>query len=97
MSPRAFLLEIGTEELPGDPLMSAMIQLELLMKNRCTTHRLSFSSVKAYGTPRRLVCLVEELADKQTSLTVDIRGPAKRVAYDAVSYTHLTLTTTPYV
>ena len=44
--------------------------------------RLSLGEVKVYGTPRRLVLIAEELAQRQEARKREERGPAARVAFD---------------
>jgi glycyl-tRNA synthetase beta chain len=45
--------------------------------------RLEFESIRATGTPRRLVLLVEGLAEKQPDRRVDVQGPPKQACFDA--------------
>ena len=77
------LLEIGTEELPYQvvvPALQALAQkAELLLKE----HRLACSGVRTFGTPRRLVLVVEALAGRQAAVVKETMGPSKAVAYDA--------------
>jgi len=53
--PRAFVLEIGTEELPPRDVVEATEQLEKSLVNTLEKRRLSHGKVHSYGTPRRLV------------------------------------------
>jgi glycyl-tRNA synthetase len=52
--PRAFVLEIGTEELPPRDVLEATEQLEKSLVNTLEKRRLSHGKVHSYGTPRRL-------------------------------------------
>ena len=44
--------------------------------------RVSAGSITTYGTPRRLALLVKDLAERQDDLDKEIKGPAKKVAFD---------------
>ncbi|WP_283310616.1 glycine--tRNA ligase subunit beta, partial [Streptococcus dysgalactiae] len=48
-----------------------------------TENRLSFEDIQTFSTPRRLAARVIGLANQQTDLTEDFKGPAKKIALDA--------------
>jgi len=48
-----------------------------------TDHRLTFEKIEMFSTPRRLAVRVAGLADKQSDLTEDFKGPSKKIALDA--------------
>lgn len=77
-----FLLEIGTEELPARFIEPALTQLKQVAAKHFTEQRLNYKQIKTYATPRRLVLHVKAIDQCQESLTKEVRGPAKRVAYD---------------
>ncbi|XP_042465823.1 glycine--tRNA ligase, chloroplastic/mitochondrial 2-like [Zingiber officinale] len=53
--PGAFVLEIGTEEMPPHDVVEASNQLRSLTVQYLKKRRLSCGEVSSYGTPRRLV------------------------------------------
>ncbi|XP_042426077.1 glycine--tRNA ligase, chloroplastic/mitochondrial 2-like [Zingiber officinale] len=53
--PGAFVLEIGTEEMPPHDVVEASNQLRSLTVEYLKKRRLSCGEVSSYGTPRRLV------------------------------------------
>ncbi|KAL0379784.1 UNVERIFIED_CONTAM: Glycine--tRNA ligase, chloroplastic/mitochondrial 2 [Sesamum angustifolium] len=65
--PRAFVLEIGTEELPPSDVVNACNQLKDIVKHLLEKQRLSHGEVQTCGTPRRLVVHVHNLCDKQAA------------------------------
>ena len=67
------LLEIGTEELPADFARLVLPQLELLVIHDLQQRRLSHDKVCCYGTPRRIVLLVDGLSDS----AIDLKKNAK--------------------
>ena len=78
------LFEIGMEELPYQFIAPALDSLIKQVSMFLSFNNLSFSSdsIKAYGTPRRLVLVVEGLAIHQTPTTIETSGPSKKVAFD---------------
>jgi glycyl-tRNA synthetase len=79
---QAFLLEIGTEELPPADLAGALSQLRERVPVLLEEARLDHGNVRVLGTPRRLAVLVESLAPRQRPLEEVIRGPSVAVAFD---------------
>lgn len=78
-----FLLEIGTEEIPAKFSTVAMTQLEEQARKRLTELRLPFADMKIFATPRRLAILVTSLEEMQEDLSLEVKGPAVKAAYDA--------------
>lgn len=76
------LLEIGVEELPYQFIAPALVSLKDHAGRLFEEARLSSGSIKVYGTPRRLLLVVETLAAHQTAVTKETMGPSKSVAYD---------------
>ena len=79
--PKALLLEIGVEELPARFCPMALEQVRAKGEEALREHRLSFSSSRTLGTPRRLAWIVEGLADRQADAETTVRGPAKAAAF----------------
>ncbi len=80
---KGFLLEIGTEEIPARFLSPALRQLEELAKTQLQEKRIDFKSIKAVGTPRRMAVYVSGLEEKQAPLVTEVKGPARKAAFDA--------------
>ena len=78
-----FLLEIGTEEIPAKFSPGAMTQLEEQARKRLAELRLTYKEIKVFATPRRLALLVMELAETQEDLSMEVKGPAVKAAFDA--------------
>ncbi|TKS60377.1 MAG: glycine--tRNA ligase subunit beta [Nitrospira sp.] len=76
------LLEIGTEELPFEFIVPALTSLQEHAERLLSEARLSSGSIKTYGTPRRLVLVVDGLAMHQTAVVKEAMGPSKAVAID---------------
>lgn len=75
------LFEIGMEELPARFLKQALNDLKHNLETKLETERIKFDEIKTYGTPRRLILDVHNLAEKQEDLDLVNMGPAKSVAY----------------
>jgi len=80
---KELLLEIGAEEIPAAFLPGAMSELKTLTEKILTEHRLGFSSVLTFASPRRLILYVEGLPERQEDLNLTVLGPARSVAYDS--------------
>jgi glycyl-tRNA synthetase len=81
-APRDFVLEIGTEELPPGDATAAITQLEAAVPRLLKELRLDHGPLHVYGTPRRLVVLIEGLAPRQRDEEVLTKGPPAKVAFD---------------
>ncbi|MED6158207.1 Glycine--tRNA ligase, chloroplastic/mitochondrial 2, partial [Stylosanthes scabra] len=79
---RAFVLEIGTEEMPPQDVVDASKQLNDLMLQLLEKQRLKHGNIQAFGTPRRLVVAIENLSTKQAEVEVEVRGPPVSKAFD---------------
>jgi len=79
----SLLFEIGTEELPVDDLDSALDQLRKRVPAWLNELRLEHAEVKILGTPRRLVVMVDKLANRQQDREVVVKGPPANRAFDA--------------
>jgi len=75
------LLEIGVEELPASFVEGALRALPELAQKRLGDLRLTYTSMHAYGTPRRLALLVRGLATRQPDLDEEVTGPPVKAAF----------------
>jgi glycyl-tRNA synthetase beta chain len=76
------LLEIGTEELPYQFVPPALQVLGQKAEHLLKEHRLAYGMVRTFGTPRRLVLVVESLSGRQAAAVKEAMGPSKVVAFD---------------
>ena len=77
------LVELGLEELPAYVVTPSEKQLGEKMAAFLDDNRLSYESIQTFSTPRRLAVRVIGLADQQSDLTEDFKGPSKKIALDA--------------
>jgi glycyl-tRNA synthetase len=82
-SPTAFVLEIGTEELPAQDLTGSIEQLTATVPALLDDLRLDHGSVRVSGTPRRLAVYIEDLAPRQRDEEQAVKGPPAHAAFDA--------------
>jgi len=82
MSPRDFLVEIGTEELPPKALAGLSESLEHGIVKGLNGEQLNFSASQRYATPRRLAVLIRELQAQQPDRDIDRLGPTISAAFD---------------
>ncbi|MCA0754579.1 glycine--tRNA ligase subunit beta [Paenibacillus sp. N4] len=77
------LLEIGLEEVPARFVRGAMNQLKEKIEKWLSDSRIEHGAVEAYATPRRLSVKVTEVAEKQSDMNEEAKGPARKIAQDA--------------
>jgi glycyl-tRNA synthetase beta chain len=77
-----FLLEIGTEEIPAGYIQTALDALAAGLINTMAETRIGHGAVSTYGTPRRLVVRIDDVAPRQKAVTEQVMGPPERIAFD---------------
>jgi len=80
---RDAVLEIGVEELPARFMRQALVDARQYMTAALACARLAVSEVCSYGTPRRIIVQLREVAAGQSDLIREVRGPAARAAFDS--------------
>ncbi|TYK65806.1 glycine--tRNA ligase subunit beta [Colwellia echini] len=83
MTTETLLIELGTEELPPKSLKTLATAFFDNIKTQLDSNDLTYSDIKWFATPRRLAVQVIDLVGKQQDKTVEKRGPAVNVAFDA--------------
>jgi glycyl-tRNA synthetase len=76
-----FVLEIGVEELPASDLDSAIEQLKINVPRLMEDLHLEHGDVSVFGTPRRLVVIVDSLAPSQPDRSNLVKGPSAERAF----------------
>lgn len=77
------LLEIGVEHLPARFMAPALKQLEMLTAQLLDEKRISYESVRSFGTYRRLLVVIENIADKSADVEKEVKGPPAKLLKDA--------------
>jgi len=80
MSTHRLLVELGVEEFPAGLIPQGLRQLAEGMASFLEEHRLAYTSLRTYGTPRRLALLVEGIPDRQETWETWVQGPPAHVA-----------------
>ncbi|MEG0146974.1 MAG: glycine--tRNA ligase subunit beta [Raoultibacter sp.] len=75
--------EIGTEEIPAFDLDRATTQLHTLVPAALDALRIPYSDFAIYSSPRRLIAIVEGVADETQALVEEHKGPSVAIAFDA--------------
>jgi len=76
------LLEIGCEEIPARFMPGFLLDLKKKAEEKLTAERITFSKVETLGTYRRLTLCIENIAERQTDLFFESKGPPANVAFD---------------
>jgi glycyl-tRNA synthetase beta chain len=77
----AFLLELGTEELPASFVAGSVQQWQRLVPATLGEQSLTNDSIHVYATPRRLAVLIEGLPVKQSDREEEVKGPPAASAF----------------
>ena len=85
----AFLLEVGTEELPADFVDNALQQWRSRVPQTLADQFLipealaqrDVSRISVYGTPRRLALFLKDLPARQPDREEEIKGPPAKAAF----------------
>ena len=81
--PATLVFEIGTEELPADVVTSTAEEVRAALVERLGNTRLTTGEVRTYGTPRRIVAVVEDVSPFEPDAERTARGPKVSAAFDA--------------
>ena len=76
------LLAIETEHLPARFLFGALEQLKTNTENILKESNLTYSSVNTFGTYRRLVVEIKDLAQKAADIQKEVKGPPAALLKD---------------
>jgi glycyl-tRNA synthetase beta chain len=76
----AFLLELGTEEMPARFVDEALQQWRVKIPAALAELKLT-GTCEFYGTPRRLAVLIQGLPQQQADQTEEIKGPPVKSAF----------------
>ena len=76
------LLEIGSEELPATFVPIGCQNLEKAFKLLLEKEGIPYSSIKTFGTPRRIAIYVEGFPYGKPAHTIEKKGPSLEQAYD---------------
>jgi glycyl-tRNA synthetase beta chain len=79
----SLLLEIGVEELPASFVAKALDAMPALLTAQLRAARLAHGAARAYGTPRRLAVMIDDVAARQTDLEEEVLGPPRSAAFEA--------------
>ena len=77
---KSLLLEIGLEELPAQYIRTSSEQLATRVEEFFKQENLSFESVEAFATPRRLAVRVNGLEEEQEDRVEIFKGPSLAIA-----------------
>lgn len=80
----SLLIEIVTEEIPAGYITPALEAMATLMDRKLSQVRIEHAkNVQTFGTPRRLALIVQDVSERQASISKEVLGPPKAVAFDS--------------
>ncbi|MBW1769805.1 MAG: glycine--tRNA ligase subunit beta [Deltaproteobacteria bacterium] len=80
---KPLLIEIVSEEIPAGYIDPALEAMKNLMGQKLSQARVEYGAMETFGTPRRLALMVQEVSERQASVTREVVGPPKSAAFDA--------------
>jgi len=80
-TPRDFLVELGTEELPPLALPELEKSFAEGLRTALAEASLAHAAIRSFATPRRLAVLVSALAPTQTAQSIKLKGPPVNAAF----------------
>ncbi|MGH3489560.1 MAG: glycine--tRNA ligase [Actinopolymorphaceae bacterium] len=81
--PRTLLFEIGVEELPHADVTQTVDAVREALRAKLGETRLGHGEVRTYGTPRRIIAIVDAVEPHEPDAERTARGPRVSAAYDA--------------
>ncbi len=80
---KTLLVEIVCEEIPAGYIVPALQAMQSTMDQKLSQARINHGAMETFATPRRLALMVHDVTERQTSITKEIVGPPKAVAFDS--------------
>ena len=77
-----FLFELGVEEVPVSEIKSILQQLKQKFQYKFKEHLVEFNKIETAATNKRFMIYINKINKKANDKEEQIKGPAKRIAYD---------------
>ena len=79
---KTLAFEIGTEEIPAFDLEKATSKFGEIVENALDDARVPYGVVNVYSSPRRIACVVDEVACETEAINEVYKGPSTKIAFD---------------
>ena len=79
---KKLLFEIGTEEIPARFIAKTKADMKGYLEKTLKELHIEYKSIDLKCTPRRFVVIIDELAENQATVEEELKGPAKKIAFD---------------
>lgn len=77
-----FLFELGIEEVPVSEIKPILNQLKNKFQKKLNEHLVEFNRIETAATNKRFMLYISKINPKANDREEQIKGPAKRIAYD---------------
>jgi len=77
-----FLFELGVEEVPVSEIKPILGQLKSMFQLKLQEHLVEFGPIETAATNKRFMLYFGKINEKANNKQEQIKGPAKRIAYD---------------
>ena len=79
---KKLLFEIGTEEIPARFIAKTKADMKGYLEKTLKELHIEYKSIELKCTPRRFVVVIDELTENQATVEEELKGPAKKIAFD---------------
>lgn len=79
---KTLAFEIGTEEIPAFDLEKATSKFSGIVEGALDDSRIPHGDIKVFSTPRRIACVVSEVASETEAINEVHKGPSTKIAFD---------------
>lgn len=79
---KTLAFEIGTEEIPAFDLEKATSKFSGIIEGALDDSRIPHGDIKVYSTPRRIACVVSNVASETEAINEVHKGPSTKIAFD---------------
>lgn len=79
---KTLAFEIGTEEIPAFDLEKATSKFSGIIEDALDDSRIPHGEIKVYSTPRRIACVVSNVASETEAINEVHKGPSTKIAFD---------------
>jgi glycyl-tRNA synthetase beta chain len=77
-----FLFELGVEEVPISEIKPILHQVKQKFQYKFKEHLVEFNKIETAATNKRFMVYISKINEKANDKEEQIKGPAKRIAYD---------------
>lgn len=79
---KTLAFEIGTEEIPAFDLEKATSKFSEIIESSLDDAKIPYGEIKIYSSPRRIACVIDDVASETEAINEVHKGPSTKIAFD---------------